>query len=85
MVSRPHPFKATIDHSLTKIGRNLAGGHIPSIAKSIFAHAGLREALLLKVMDQIGSECGGVCRRNTGTPSLFRSLEVGKLDGFLLE
>ena len=80
--SRPHPFKTTIDRSLTKIGRNLAGGHIPLIAKSIFAHAGLREALLLKVMDQIGSECGGVCRRNTETPSLFRSLEVGKLDGF---
>ena len=80
--SRPHPFKTTIDHCLTKIGRNLAGGHIPSIAKSIFAHAGLREALLLKVMDQIGSECGGVCRRNTETPSLFQSLEVGKLDGF---
>jgi hypothetical protein len=34
-----------------KIGRALAGGHLLSIAKAIFAHNGIRKEVLLKVMD----------------------------------
>jgi hypothetical protein len=39
-----------LDEGLTKIGRALAGGHLPSIAKAVFAHNGMREEVLLKVM-----------------------------------
>ena len=46
-----------------KIGRALAGGHLPSIAKAIFAHNGVREEVLLKVMDLIKEEVNSLCRK----------------------
>lgn len=67
-----------------KIGRVLAGGHIPSIAKAVFAHESLREQMLLKVMDLINDELDKLCRRGTvdEPPSCFRHIPVTDLEEF---
>ena len=79
---RTTPFKSLVDNSLVKIGRSLAGGHIPSIARTIFSHAGLREELLIKVMNQVNEECAAICKRNVTTTSLFRRVSVDKFEKF---
>jgi len=35
------------------LGRALAGGHIPSVAKAVVNHSGLREAVFLKLLDEV--------------------------------
>ena len=67
-----------------KIGRALAGGHVPSIAKAIFAHNGVRQEVLLKVMDLINEEVDSLCRiaKENEPPSPFRHIPVSDLDTF---
>ena len=67
-----------------KIGRALAGGHLPSIAKAIFAHNGVREEVLLKVMDLIKEEVDSLCRKvkENEPPSPFRHIPVTDLESF---
>ena len=59
-----------LDEGLMKIGRTLAGGHVPSIAKAAFAHAGIRNELLLKVMDVVNEEVDTLCQKQTNTDNL---------------
>ena len=61
-----------VDGSLQKIGRSLAGGHFPSIAKYVFANPSLREHLVEKVVQAVGNECASLCSRSAQPASLFR-------------
>ena len=71
-----------VDGTLQKIGRSLAGGHIPSIAKSVFANPSLREQLIDKVVQAVGSECASMCSRSAQPASLFRCLSLDQSDTF---
>ena len=66
---------------LARLGRALAGGHLPTIAKAVFAHDGLRELVLLKLLDTIDSECSVLCRRNASSQSPFRKVPVDAMEG----
>lgn len=55
--NKPHAVTREVDGSLQKIGRSLAGGHIPSIAKSVFGNPSLREKVVEKVIHAVGDEC----------------------------
>ena len=71
-----------VDGSLQKIGRTLAGGHIPSIAKSVFANPSLRELLVEKVVQAVGNECASLCSRSAQPVSLFRHFSLDQSDTF---
>ena len=64
-----------------KIGRTLAGGHIPSIAKAVMAHPELREAITLRFFDSIDNECTKLCEK-TSPPSLLQQIPVTDLGSF---
>ena len=40
----------------SSLGRALAGGHIPSVAKAIVKHSALREAVFLLFLDELDTE-----------------------------
>ena len=71
-----------LDESLQKIGRSLAGGHIPSIAKAAFAHPSLREHLVEMVVNAVGSECAALCSKSAQPPSQFRWLSFDQMETF---
>ena len=50
------PYSRVVEHSLCKLGQALAGGHLPTIAKLVLAHEGIREHILLKLFDLIDAE-----------------------------
>ena len=60
----------------------LAGGHLPSITKTIFANDDIRKLLLKKFLEAINQECNALCRKSSGTVSPFRSIPVDKLAEF---
>ena len=70
-----------------KICRALAGGHLPSITKEIFVNIGLREELLLKLMDLANEEVATLCRkeRQNESPSPFRHIPVLGIESFTLK
>ena len=76
------PYCRVVEQSLCKLGRALAGGHLPTIAKLVLAHEGIREHVLLKVFDLVDAECGKLCQRSGNPPSLFRKIPVDKLPRF---
>ena len=57
-----------------KIGRALAGGHVPSIATATFAHKDVREELLLKVIDLV-KEVDALCRKEN-PPQHFDTIQL---------
>ena len=71
-----------VDGSLQKIGRTLAGGHIPSIAKSVFANPSLREQLVEKVVQAVTNECASLCSRSAQPASLFHYFSLHQSDTF---
>ena len=84
-VSSPSKAQAVtreVDGSLQKIGRSLAGGHFPSITKSVFANPSLREHLVEKVAQAVGNECASLCSRSAQPASLFRCLSLDQSDTF---
>ena len=58
------PYSSTLPPNLEKIGRMLAGGHLPSIAKTIFANDDIRKLLLTKFLEAINQECNALCRKS---------------------
>ena len=64
-----------------KIGRALAGGHLPSLAKSIVSHNELRELVFLHFLDEINAECSKLCQLKP-QPSLFRKIPSSMYDNF---
>ena len=65
----------------SKLGRTLAGGHIPSLAKAVMGHKCLREAVTLSFLDQLESECSKLCQNST-PPSLFCKVPVSEIEEF---
>ena len=65
----------------SKIGRALAGGHLPSLAKSILGHEQLRKALFQHFLDQIDNDCSRLCQRQSNT-SVFRKVPQPLLSEF---
>lgn len=51
-----------------------------TIARTVFAHDGLRDLLVRKVLTQIDDECSVLCRR--AEPSVFRKTAPEKLPEF---
>ena len=66
----------------TKIGRALAGGHLPSIAKSIMGHDNLRQLLFKQFVVQIDSECSQLCQRQPNYYSVYRKIPQSSLADF---
>ena len=78
----PTPYSAELPADLLKIGRALAGGHIPTIAKAVFSHAPLKEEIVLKVLDTVSNECGDLCRKGPDNISLFRNIPLEQMEEF---
>ena len=76
------PYQRELEIPLVRLGRALAGGHLPTISKAAFGHDGLRDFLFLKVLDLIDNECSVLCRRNASPPSPFRKVPVSALEGY---
>ena len=51
--SRAEPFTKELDMGFSSLGRALAGGHLPTIAKAVLSHEGLKELIMLKMIDAI--------------------------------
>ena len=68
--------------SLEKIGRALAGGHLPSIAKAAFSHSGLRENIVKKVCTVVNEECAALCSKSMQPVSIFRRLSSEQAETF---
>ena len=78
----PTPYTTELPAELSKIGRALAGGHMPTIAKAVFSYVPLKEELMLKVMDTVSSECGELCRKGPTNSSCFRNIPLEKMAEF---
>ena len=76
------PYSSTLCNDLERIGRMLAGGHLPSIAKAVFANNDLRKLLLTKFLDLVNQECNDLCRKNPASVSPFRCIPIDKLSDF---
>ena len=61
--SRHVPFTTELQSPLSRICRALAGGHLDTKVRTVFAHDGLRDLILHKVLTQIDDECSVLCRR----------------------
>ena len=80
--NRPTPYSIQLSADLARVGRALAGGHLPTIVRAIFSHEGLRHLVELKLLDILTNECSTLCRRKADPPSPFRRFEVSQLAGF---
>ena len=78
----PTPYTAELPADLIKIGRVLAGGHIPTIARAVFSHASLKEEIVLKVLNAVSNECAELCQKGPNNISCFRSIPLGKMEEF---
>lgn len=63
----------------SKIGRALAGGHLPFLAKAVVGHECLYELVFLHILDRIDAECNTLCQRNAVPPSVFWKIPVSQL------
>lgn len=79
--SRRVPWTRTLPDEESKIGRALAGGSIPAVAKAIMAHKQLRDAVILRVLDQLDNDCTKLCQKSTPT-SPFCKIPVMELVHF---
>ena len=78
--NKPDVVTKEVDRSLQKIGRSLAGDHIPSIAKAVFANLSPREHMVEKVVYAVGNECASLCSKSAQPATEFcqRKLSLGK-------
>ena len=56
----------------TKLGKAIAGGHLPSVAKAVIGHKQLQEEVFKLILDKVDNECNELCRRQSSSLSLFR-------------
>ena len=66
-----------------KLGRTLAGGHIPSLAKAVLQYSALQEEVFLQFLNLIDEECCKLCEKKD--PSPFRKIPVSELSAFQWE
>ena len=71
-----------LEFTLEKVGRALAGGNVQSIARAVFAHEGIRQHLITKVMKVINDECSSLCRVSGHPVSAFRKLSPEQAEAF---
>ena len=75
--SRPTPWKRILKQEESKLGRALAGGHIPSVAKACVDHPQLQNAIFPLYLDEINKEIQKLCSKLA--PSHFRRIPVEEL------
>ena len=80
--SKALPWCTNLSEEDCKVGRALAGGHLPSVAKAIVGHKQLQELVFALLVDKIDAECTTLCRRNAVPPSLFRKIPVSSYCDF---
>ena len=78
--SRPKAWVRELSDEESKLGRALAGGHVPSIAKAIVRNSALKEAVFLELLDQLDRECSVLCR--TRDASFFCKVPLSMLEEF---
>lgn len=78
----PTPYTTELPADLLKIGRALAGGHMPTIAKAVYSYAPLKQEILLKVFDMVSSECGDLCKKGSANISCFRKIPLENMAEF---
>lgn len=78
--SRPNLWTRTLTEDESRLGRALAGGHIPSVAKAVMRSGSLRNAVILRVLDQLDNECVKLCQ--VSSPSLFSKVPLSTLEEF---
>ena len=49
--SRLTPYSTEVNTSLVRLGRALAGGHLPAIVRAIFSHDKLRHLVEFMMLD----------------------------------
>ena len=81
--SRPVPWSRELDVQEARLGRAIAGGHLPTVAKAVLAYADLREAVLRLILGEIETECAVLCQRKE--PSCFRKMKPSSLTDFRWE
>ncbi len=74
------PWTRKLNEEESRLGRPLAGRHIPSLAKAVMGQRDLRAAVLLEFLDQLDSECSKLCQKSP--PSLFCKVPVSKVEEF---
>ena len=72
--ARATPYSSTLSNDFERIVRMLAGGHLSSVAKAVFANDELRKLLLTKFLDLVNKECSDLCRKNPSGDSPFRCI-----------
>ena len=78
--SRPKAWVRELSDEESKLGRALAGGHVPSIAKAIVHNSALKQAVFLELLDQLDRECSVLCR--TRDASFFCKVPLSMLEEF---
>ena len=63
-----------------QLGRAIAGGHIPTVAKAVLANSDLWEAVLCLLVGEIDMECAVLCQKKE--PSLFRKIKPSNMLDF---
>ena len=81
--SKPKPWSRILNEEENKLGRALAGGHIPSLAKAFMEHEQLRSSMLKLFLEEINRECQALCSKLQ--PSLFRKIPTTQLLDFQWE
>lgn len=66
-----------------KVGRALAGGNLPSVAKAVMKHTTLASHVISQITNQVDNECNSLCRR--GVTSIFREVPVAQMPEFQWE
>lgn len=77
------PWSKQLTDREAKLGRTIAGGHVPSVAKADLGYAGLQEAVIQLLLGETENECAVLCKRKA--PSLFRKLPVTSMMEFQWE
>ena len=70
--------KVLPDHCV-QLGKKLAGGNLPSLAKAVIAHQQLYEEILKQIHAKINNECSRLCQRQTDCVSLLRKAPLTRL------
>ena len=74
-----------LEPKFEKLGKALAGGHTPTIAKALYANSSIREEVIQKCMEGIALECSTLCKKSLpkkDVPSLFRKVPVEAMPTF---
>lgn len=70
--SKMTSYSKVLPDEYTKLGKELAGGHLSSVAKAVVGHKQLQEEILKLLLDKVDNECSELCRRQSSSRSLFR-------------